>query len=132
MLSSTRGWRTVYPTRFSAIFPSECREGTGTDCRLHRLTFSGFHVLAQDGVHRGLVAAAVLAEKRQHVGINAQGNLFLRPRPENRVLKEVGPHLWDIGIVDVFVAHRVNALPVRSGGPFHILCALHDPPFSAK
>jgi hypothetical protein len=36
------------------------------------LAFSGFHVLSQDGVHCGLVAAAVFTEKRQHVGIDAQ------------------------------------------------------------
>jgi hypothetical protein len=41
------------------------------------MTFSGFHVLAQDGVDCGLVAAAVLAEECQHIGIDAQGNLLL-------------------------------------------------------
>src|SRR6266851_205443 len=63
----------------------------------NRLPFSGFHVLAQDGVDRGLVAPAVLAEKREHVGINAQGNLLLRPRPENCVLEEVRAEFGRVG-----------------------------------
>src|SRR5258708_1161189 len=80
--------------------------------RSNRLPFSGFHVLAQDGVDRGLIASPVLAEKREHVGINAQGNLLLRSRPEYCVLEEVSAELGGGGKVDVLIPHRVNSLPV--------------------
>jgi hypothetical protein len=45
------------------------------------LPFSGFHILAQDSVHHGLVSAAVLAEERQNVGIDAKGDLLLGSGP---------------------------------------------------
>ena len=38
---------------------------------LHCLAFSRFHVLAQDGIDCGLVAASVLAEECQDIGIEA-------------------------------------------------------------
>lgn len=78
----------------------------------NRLPFSGFHVLAQDGVDRGLIAPAVLAKECQHVGINAQGDLLLRAGPEYCVLEEVRAELRRVGKVDVLIPHRVNSLPV--------------------
>src|SRR5271155_5693698 len=96
MRSSMRAWLTVRPTRFSAIFRSACREGTETKRGLGSL-FSGFHILSQDGVHRGLVSAAMLAEERKHVGIDAQRNLLFWTRPDYRVLEEVRSQLGSVG-----------------------------------
>src|SRR5258708_39400863 len=93
------GWRTVRPTRFCAIFLSACPDGTGANRGPNSLTqgtqgytrrsgwlaFSGFHVFSQDGVHGGLIAAAVFTEKRQHVGIDSQSDLLLWSGPENSV-----------------------------------------------
>src|SRR5258706_8891799 len=105
-------WLTARPMRFSATFPSACREGTEARY-LARLSvfFSGFHILAQDGVHRSLVAPAVLAKECQHVGINPQGDLLLRAGPEYCVLEEVRAELRRVGKVDVLIPHRVNSLP---------------------
>src|SRR5205823_2097862 len=80
--------------------------------------FLRFHIFAQDSVDRGLIAAAMLAEERQHVGINAQGNLLLRSRPDYRSGEEIRTLLWNIGKVNVFVSKRINSLPVRLGLPF--------------
>src|ERR1700722_2912997 len=144
MRSSMRGWRTVRRMRFSAIFRSACREGTGARCGpkffttgdtgLHRgrsrwLAFSRFHVLSQDGVHCGLVAAAVFTEKRQHVGIDAQSDLLLWSGPENGVLEEVRAEFGGVGKVYVFITHRINALPICLGWPFRILSVHGSSPF---
>src|SRR6267154_241555 len=126
-------WLTARLTRFSAISPSACREDTAAKYRLGPLSFfSGLHVLAQDGVNRTLVPAAVFAEKRQNVGIDPQSNLLFGSRPDNRVCKKVWPQLWNIGKVDVLIPEGVNPLPVRSGSPFRILRALHNVPFLTK
>src|SRR5271155_2698789 len=111
MRSSMRAWLTARPTRFSAIFPSACREGTEAKRGLGSL-FSGFHILAQDGVHCGLVPAAMLAEERKHVGIDAQCNLLFRSWPQNSVLEEVRSQLRCVGKIYVLIAHRVDALPI--------------------
>src|ERR1700674_391835 len=97
-----------------------------------RAFFSRFHILAQNGVDHGLIASALLAEKRQNIRINPQGYLFLRSRPDYRMGKEIRPLLWNVGKIDIFIPERVNPLPVRSGSPFRILSALHDLPFSAR
>ncbi len=73
---------------------------------------SYLHVLAQDSVHCALVATAVFAEECQHVGIDTQGNLLLWPRPDYCVLEEVRAEFGRLGKIYVFVAHRVNALPI--------------------
>jgi len=65
------------------------------------MALSGFHVLAQDGVDCGLVAATVLAEECQDVGIDAQGDLLFRPRPEDCVLEEIGAKFGCVGKIYV-------------------------------
>jgi hypothetical protein len=93
---------------------------------------SCFHVFAEDGIDGGLIATAVLAEKCEDVRIDAQGDLLLGPGPDDRPGEKIGVKLWDVGIIDVFVTHRINALPIRPGLPFRILSVLHGLPFSAR
>src|ERR1700733_4192184 len=99
---------------------------------LHRRPFLSFHILAQHGIHRGLITTAMLAEECQHVGINAEGDLLLRPRPDDRILEEIRAQLTYVRKVDVFVSHRINSRPIRPGWLFRILSVLHDVPFSSR
>ena len=73
-----------------------------------RQRLPALHILAQDGVDRRLIAAAVLAEESKYVGINAQSDLLFRPRPDNCICKKVRPLLRNVGKVDVLVPERVN------------------------
>jgi len=65
--------------------------------------FSRFHIFAQNQVNRSLITPPVFAEKRENIGIDAQGNLLLRPRPENCIREEIRPLLWNVGIVNVLI-----------------------------
>src|SRR5260370_37534203 len=103
MRSNMRGGLTALPTKFSATFPNACREGTAAKyAGLGPLAFfSCFHVLAQDGVHRRLVAAPMLGKERRHVGINAQGNLLLRPPPDRCIPVEVRAYVCGARKIDI-------------------------------
>jgi hypothetical protein len=68
------------------------------------LPFPGLHILAQDGIDRGLVTSAMLAKEREYVGIKAQGDLLLRSRPDYSMRKKVRPKLRSVGIVNILVA----------------------------
>jgi hypothetical protein len=88
--------------------------------------------LRQDSVHRGLVTAAMLAEKCQHIRINAQANLLLGPRPDDRVFEEIRALLRNVGKIDIFISPPINSRPIHFGLPFRIPCALPMPPFGAR
>src|SRR5271165_1069390 len=94
--------------------------------------FARLDILPQDRIDGGLIALALFAKKRQHIGIDAQGYLLLRPRPHYGMRKKIRSLLWNVGIVDVFISKRVNSLPVRPGALFRILSARHDRPFSTR
>src|ERR1035438_9450893 len=98
----------------------------------HRAFFPGLHVPAQHGIDGALISPAMLPKERQHVGIDAQRDLLLRPRPDDRVRKKVRSLLRNVGVIDVLIPHGVNSFPVGPGSPFRILSVLHDLPSSAK
>jgi len=131
-------WRIRMSTKFCARFRSECRgsiasrwsSALGRFPRLACSAFAAVHVFPQDCVDVCLVAFSALAEEGKHIGIEAQGNLFLWAWPEYCSCEEIWSLLWNIGKVDILVSKRINSLPVRSGAPSRIVPALHDPPLS--
>src|SRR5579863_2118212 len=128
---STRRWRRPSLTRFCAIFRSGCRESTLSKVSASA-ALSRFHILPQNGVHCGLITSPMFAKEGQHIGVEAQRNLFLRPWPDDRFGEKIGPLFWNIGKVNIFVSESVNSLPVCLGSPFRIASALHDLPSSTR
>src|SRR5207302_17023 len=82
-----------------------------------------FHVLAKQCVDRGLISLALAPEKGQHFAVKSQRDKFLWTGPANCSFKEASIQLWAVGIVDVFIFHSVNAIPLRPGWFFHKLFA---------
>jgi hypothetical protein len=73
-----------------------------------------------------LISPALLAKKRQHVGIDPQRNLLLRSRPDYRARKEVRAEFGHIRKIYVFIPKCINPLPVCPGSLFRIASALHN------
>ena len=101
---------------------------TGSACP----AFVGFNVLAQYRVNRRLITAAVFSEECQNVGVETNGDLFLGPRPTDGLSEELGTQFRDVGIIDVFVLHRINPRPVSPGSLFRTLHAHLGPPFAKR
>lgn len=90
-----------------------------------RALFSCFHILPQNSVDCGLIAAAVLAEKRQHIRINPQGYLLLRSRPYYGSCEEIRSEFRHFRKINVRTAKCVHPLPICPRSLFRI-ARFHD------
>jgi hypothetical protein len=53
----------------------------------------------------------MLTKKRQHIGVDTQRNLLLRPWPKDCVLEEIRAEFGHFRKIDVGVFHGINPLP---------------------
>jgi hypothetical protein len=123
-------------TKFFAPSRSACRGSTASHwlagCWSSAFALYDLHVSPENGINRGLIAFAPFAEKRKHVGIEAQGNLLLRSRPEYRPCEEIRTEFGHLRKIYIRISKRINPLPVCAGSPFRIVCFHDGLPFSMR